>query len=146
MAYPYYNGYPMGYYQPMQNQYQQPMQTSQTVAQAPAQTNSGGIIWVQGEEAAKAYMVAAGNSVLLMDSEGSTFYLKSSDAQGMPMPLRIFDYTERTAQKPVQAQTISPDEYVTRKEFVELSARLDSLAASKQTTKRSAQKEETSNG
>lgn len=47
-----------GYQSPMM---QQP--TAQTAQAAPS------IIWVQGEEGAKAYMVAAGNSVLLMDSE-----------------------------------------------------------------------------
>ena len=59
------------------------------------QNNNGGIVWVQGEEGAKAYMVGANNSVLLMDSDGSSFYLKSADASGMPS-LRIFDYVERT--------------------------------------------------
>lgn len=96
-------GYPnyQNYYQPYQQQAQQ------------------GIIWVQGEEAAKAYMVAAGNSVLLMDSEGSCFYLKSTDQSGMPMPLRVFDYTER---QPAPKQPAVPAEYVTRKEFEEFIA------------------------
>lgn len=67
------------------------------------------IIWVQGEQSARAYMVAPGSSVLLMDSESSTFYLKSTDASGMPQPMRVFDYTERT-EKPSM-------EYVTREEF-----------------------------
>lgn len=80
----------------------------------PYQQQSQGIIWVQGEEAAKAYMVAAGNSVLLLDAEGDCFYLKSTDQSGMPMPLRVFDYKERTTQK-----QIPQAEYVTRKEFEE---------------------------
>lgn len=99
-----------GYYQP--NYYQtngyQPTQYPQA-QQQPQQ----GIIWVQGEEGAKAYMVAAGNSVLLMDSEASAFYIKSTDQSGMPMPLRVFEYAERQ-------QTAKPtkgEEYVTRKEF-----------------------------
>lgn len=45
-------------------------------------------------------MVAAGNTVLLMDSENQTFYLKSADPSGMPLPLRIFDYKEREKQNP----------------------------------------------
>lgn len=145
MAYPYYGSYMPNYYQPLQNvgnQYQPTQQANQ-----PMQAQSGaGIIWVQGEEAAKAYMVAPGNSVLLMDSEGTTFYLKSSDAQGMPMPLRIFDYTERTAQKPAQAATASTEEYVTRKEFDALAARLDALTAPKQGAKKPAQKEAVNDG
>lgn len=99
-----YNQY--GYY-PQQPQYMDQLsqlrmqQMQQPQPQPQAAQNS--ITWVQGEEGAKAYLVAAGNSVMLMDSEASVFYIKSTDASGMPMPLRIFDYTERTAQ-PKQAE------------------------------------------
>lgn len=82
-------GYQPGYYgqampdqlaQLRQNAYQQPMmgQATQPTQGTPS------IIWVQGEEGAKAYMVAAGNSVLLMDSENSAFYIKSTDASAVP--------------------------------------------------------------
>lgn len=87
----------------MTNPYQQPQ------AQQPA---NNGIVWVQGQEGAKAYPVAAGNSVLLMDSETSVFYIKSTDASGMPQPLRTFDYTERKEQNAAPTE-----EYVTREEF-----------------------------
>ena len=77
---------------------------------------SSGINWVQGEAGAKSYAIAPGQHVLLMDSENNVFYIKSSDGSGMPMPLRIFDYTERTQQqKQTNAQT--NNEYITRKEF-----------------------------
>ena len=68
-------GYQPGYYgqampdqlaQLRQNAYQPPTMPGQAAQQA-----APSIIWVQGEEGAKAYMVAAGNSVLLMDSENS---------------------------------------------------------------------------
>lgn len=52
------------------------------------------IIWVQGESGAKSYLVGAGNSVVLMDSEQNRFYIKTTDASGMPAPLRIFEYSE----------------------------------------------------
>lgn len=81
------------------------------------------IIWVQGEPAARAYMVAAGNTVLLMDSEASTFYLKSTDASGMPQPLRIFDYTERAQ----GSQPVQPVEYATKDELKALEEKLDAL-------------------
>lgn len=138
--YPYYY---QPYQPPMADQLTQLRQAQYQPVQAPQQHQSP-IIWVQGEEAAKAYMVAPGNSVLLMDSEGSTFYLKSSDAQGMPMPLRIFDYTERTAQRPAQAQMPQADEFVTRAEFEALEARLEALTAPRQSAKKVTQKEETS--
>ena len=149
----YYGNYQPGYYSPpmqdqltqlRQQQYQPPMQPPQI----PAQPASNGIIWVQGEEGAKAYMVAAGNSVLLMDSENSAFYIKSTDASGMPMPLRVFDYTERTiTPKSVAIPTQNADvEYVTREEFIVLTARLDALASKEQkSTKATKPKEENEN-
>lgn len=150
MPYPYYNSYPP-YYQPpvgdqlsqLRQQQYQPMQQMQTPPPQPQPANNG-IIWVQGEEAAKAYMVAPGNSVLLMDSEGNTLYLKSTDAQGMPLPLRIFDYTERTgaAQK---APVPHAEDYVTRAEFEALTARLDALSAPKSAPRNGNAKEEPGN-
>lgn len=125
MNYPSYgNPYPQNYPQPRQNYAQQPQQS--------------GILWVQGEEAAKAYMVAAGNSVLLMDSEQRVFYLKSTDQSGMPLPLRVFDYTERAVAPPagVPAAQIYAGEFVTRKEFEALAAQISSLSG----------KEDASNG
>lgn len=106
--YPYY-----GQYYPTQyNAYPTSMNVGPTQP-----TQSPGITWVSGEAGAKAYLVGAGQSVLLMDSESSVFYIKSSDASGMPMPLRVFDYKERTQ----ATQTISPavdmSAYVTRDEF-----------------------------
>lgn len=88
-------------------------------------------------------MVAPGNTVLLMDSDASTFYLKSSDANGMPQPLRIFDYTERTQAARQAPQAVEVD-YVTRKEFDALTARLDALGA--KPAKVAKQKEDNDNG
>ena len=62
----------------------------------PQQQPSNGIVWVQGENAAKSYPVAPNTTVMLLDSESSVFYLKTSDVSGMPLPLRVFDYKERT--------------------------------------------------
>lgn len=76
---------------------------------------NNGITWVQGEQAAKSYPVAAGQSILLLDSEASIFYIKSTDQSGMPLPLRIFDFVERTTSVE-PAPTISPD-YITKDEF-----------------------------
>lgn len=81
------------------------------------QQNDNGIIWVQGEAAAKAYLVAPGKSVLLMDSESNKFYIKSADASGMPIPLRIFSYSEETAANTPQIDT---SQFVTRKELEDL--------------------------
>lgn len=53
-----------------------------------------GLTFVQGEAGAKSYPVAPGATVLLMDSEGDRFFLRSSDAAGMPLPLRTFEFKE----------------------------------------------------
>lgn len=127
-------GYQPTYYgQAMPDQLAQLRQNSyQTPAAMPgqaAQQAAPSIIWVQGEEGAKAYMVAAGNSVLLMDSENSAFYIKSTDASGMPLPLRVFDYKERTtaAKTPPQTAQQPGVEFVTRAEFDALAARCAAL-------------------
>ena len=111
----------------MQNAVTQPSMPSQ-----PMQQQSSQIIWVSGEAGAKSYLVAPGNTVMLLDAENSVFYLKSADASGMPLPLRIFDYKERTttAQQAfggvVTGESVNLDNFVTRKEFDELKASIAS--------------------
>ena len=116
----------MAYYAPYQSQYYTQLAQAYTPMQnqpqnvAPVQQNSNGIIWIQGEQAAKSYMVAPNNTVLLMDSESQRFYLKSSDASGMPLPLRVFEYTETTqAAKPKEAEAPAVDfsAFATKAEF-----------------------------
>lgn len=147
MGYPnFYTPYQPQFYQPpmpdqlaqlRQGQYQQQMTQ-------PAQQNGCGIIWVQGEAAARSYMVAPGNTVMLMDSDANTFYLKSADGSGVPQPLRIFDYTERTAAPKTApaAPQAAGVEYVTRQEFDALAARMEALAAKETAKPKKSVKEE----
>lgn len=129
MGYPQFSGQP---YMPSPEMYksysygqpQMPQVPQMPQMPQPAQpAQNGGINWVQGEAAAKAWLVAPGASVMLMDSENSVFYIKATDASGMPMPLRIFDYTERAAQpvapkpEPQPAPQIDMGQFVTRREF-----------------------------
>lgn len=86
----------------------------------------GGINWVQGVEAAKGYFVLPGNSVLLLDSEAQCFYIKSVDASGVPAPLRIFDYTERTA-SPAPAPQPAPEITAMQEELKALTERIKTL-------------------
>ena len=115
----YNNGFPINYQQ-MYPQYnyvpQQPIIQTQPV------TNDNGIIWVQGEAGAKSWAVAPGKSVMLMDSENSVFYIKTTDNSGIPLPLRIFDYTERTQQDtaPAEAAQATNSQYVTKDELKEI--------------------------
>lgn len=129
--------YPMGQPTAMPDQLAQLRQAAYPQQQQTAQQQSAPIIWVQGEEAAKSYLCAPGNSVLLMDSEKSSFYIKAVDASGMPQPLRVFDYTERTAaqKQPEKEPEQQSNNYVTRAEFDALAARFDALTAEKQKKK-----------
>lgn len=106
-------------YQPMQ-QYPQMLQPQIQPQVQPQQQQNNGLTWVQGIEGAKSHFVEPGRSVLLMDSESNSFFIKSADVSGMPLPLRIFDYTERTAQQAPQqppAAVTDTSSYITREEF-----------------------------
>lgn len=132
---PYYSPY-QPYSQPYQQPYRDPMSYSnqlapsvQPVAQPTQQPLNQGLLWVQGEAGAKSYLVAPNTTVLLMDSEGSRFYLKSTDSAGMPN-LRTFEYSEVLAQ-PAQAsaqQINLDDKYVTRGEYDALKRQYEDLA------------------
>ena len=137
----------MAYYAPYQNQYYTQLAQSYAPVQAqqqnvaPVQQNNNGIIWIQGEQAAKSYMVAPNTTVMLMDSESQRFYLKSSDASGMPLPLRVFEYTETTQtakQKEADAPAVDFSAYATKAEFDAFRNEIQGLlkAVPKQTTRR----------
>lgn len=105
-----------------------PAQT--TTTPNPTQVQLGAINWVQGEAGARSVPVPAGQKALLMDSETNVFYIKSSDASGMPLPLRTFEYKEiggNTASAEITAQPQSM--YVTHEELER------ALAELKQSTK-----------
>ena len=104
-----------------------PIMQSQASYPAPS---SNGINWVSGESGAKSWIVGRGESVLLMDSESQCFYIKSADASGMPLPLRVFDYTERTQNSTQGSQSVlnqSSDNFITRNEFDDLKAKYEEL-------------------
>lgn len=121
----------------MNNAQMQNPVTSQPMPSQAQPANS--LIWVQGESGAKSYLVAPNATVMLMDSEGERFYLKSADASGMPLPLRIFDYKERSvmpqqvASGSVGAEQFDPGKFVTREEFDELKASITPQPTNKKT-------------
>lgn len=113
-----YNPYFPTNYQPMY--YPNSVQHQPLVQpQAPAPQPNNGLNWVQGEAGAKSYLVAPNTTVLLLDSESESFYIKSSDASGMPLPLRVFDYKERKSpdSEAKIPQTDNSSAYVTKREF-----------------------------
>ena len=106
-----YNNYFPQFYPSAQPQYVPQVQTPQP--------HNNGITWVQGENSAKSYPVGAGQSILLMDSENPIMYIKNTDQSGMPLPLRIFDYKERTQARSESTQTVAEPkvDYISREEF-----------------------------
>lgn len=125
MAYSPYNPYINPYYQspviPQQQQIPQPQP-------APQQTNNG-LIWVSGEIGAKSYLMAPGSTVMLMDSESSRFYIKSTDSAGMPS-IKTYEYKECIYNAP---QAISSNEnnmteqFVTREEYKAICGKYEEL-------------------
>lgn len=118
----YNNGFPVGY-QP----YYQTNQLNTPINQFNAPTQQSGIIWVQGESAAKSYPVAPNASVALWDSEANVVYIKSADASGMPS-MKIVDYTVRD-NGVRRAETAPHSEFVTKDELVSIRKDIDSLKA-----------------
>ena len=126
----YNNGFPATY-QPMY-QYQPQVQNQ-----------SSGLIWIQGEQAAKSYLVAPNNTVALFDSEAQSIYLKSADASGMPS-IKVLDYTIRdSARSPANTPGIAPEgnnaNYATKAEIqavieqiTALQGRVDTLTKRRQ--------------
>lgn len=114
------------YQQPYYPQYQhvQPVQQAQVPTQQP-QANS--IIWIQGEGAARSYLLAPNSSVVLFDSDEPMFYIKTADQTGMPN-LRKFRFEEITQSdtKVVEstAHEIDTSMFVTKEELEERLAKL----------------------
>lgn len=86
-------------------------------------TNTTNIMWTMGLEGAKAYPIAPGKTLLLMDSECAKFYIKTMDANGFAT-LRTFTFAE---EEPI---TNAPNNYVTREELeASIAAVLSQFAA-----------------
>ena len=87
------------------------------------QQQNNGIIWIQGEAAAKSDLVAPGSTVPLWDSERQTIYIKSADAAGMPS-IKIIDYMIR---EPQAQQAQAAPAYATREDLDAVRAQLAAL-------------------
>lgn len=122
-------GFPANYqpmYQPVQYQ---PVQYQQQTQQQPTQNN---MIWVQGEGAARSYLMAPNTTLPLWDSETNTIFLKTTDAAGMPS-MKILDYTIReSAPQAAGNGVINPvptQEYVGKAETDALKAEIEAMRA-----------------
>ena len=129
-----YNSYfPVGY-QPMQMyQPQQQMAQPQPQQGNSFQNGTSSLTWVQGEGAAKSYLVAPGCTVALFDNESQTIYIKSADASGMPS-MRVLDYTFRES-TPQKANNSPLSNYATKEDVSLIREELDALRAKFEDTK-----------
>jgi hypothetical protein len=117
---PYYNtGIPNFSQTPAQQQFNQAGGVQYNPSPVQPVQNKNFFEWVQGEAGARGYMVPAGSTAWLMDSENSTFYIKSTDINGIPQPLKIYDFKERISTPHNGANNISVPEndYVTKEEM-----------------------------
>ena len=114
-----YNYYP--------NLYQQPAYYPSQVQPTAPQTQGNGLIWVQGEVAAKSYLVAPGNTVALFDNEAQTIYIKSADSAGMPT-MKILDYKVRNEASPA-GQIEAHSEFATKEDISLIKDEINALRA-----------------
>ena len=109
--------------------YQQPV-----VLQPQVQANQNKIymVWVQGIEGAKAYLLSPGTTIPLWDSENQCVYIKSSDQNGVPRPLTIIDYTIRQSE-PVcdvsASDSIETSDFASKEDLSSIEEKLSSLTA-----------------
>lgn len=128
---PIYNQPPM-MQEPMMRPQYQPAPSMQYPAPQPQQQQpSGGqsIIWVPNEQAANDFIVAPNNAVTLWDMNAPVVYVKKADASGKPS-MTAYDLVERVTApvRPTAPQTVPMPEYVTRKDFDELAAKVAALS------------------
>ena len=107
------------------NPYYQP---SMNIGAGASNTGNSSITWVQGEQAAKSYLVAPNVTIPLFDSEKQTIYLKSADMYGKPS-MQILDYKIRDSQPPNQIPIESAtSDYATKDDISKLQQQIDALA------------------
>lgn len=91
------------YYQPYYNQpMSQPMQDNLAQLRGQQTPNTDERLWVQGEDAAKAYLVAPNAFVRLWDSQKNVFYEKRADNIGRPY-METFEYSRKSSEEPNKA-------------------------------------------
>ena len=130
------NQYKGQYQQPIQQMQQNiPAQNMQMPVSPIPQKPTNDIIWVQGLEGAKGYLVAPNNTVVLWDTENPVIYVKSADASGIPS-MRVLDFIERNADTsnspknaPKTHECTCGDKFATKEQINDLKAKLDDLTA-----------------
>lgn len=93
--------------------YTQPVPNTQTSVplQQPQQQTSLLTVFVDSEAEVNDYPVAAGTTVQLISFKMGKFYLKSTATNGVPQPIRVFNFTEETKAPEIQNGAVSRDEF-----------------------------------
>lgn len=130
------NQYKGQYQQPVpQMQQNIPTQNVQMPISPIPQKPSNELIWVQGLEGAKGFLVAPNNTVVLWDTENPVIYVKSADASGIPS-MRVLDFKERNGNNqntvenaPTTHKCTCGDKFATKQQVDDLKAVVDDLTA-----------------
>lgn len=105
-------------YQGIANPYQ--VQAMQQLS-AMQQTGQSNLIisWVQGIQAMKSFPLGANQKAFLFNTEENNFGVKSTDTNGMPLPLELFKYERITSdeQPKNDVPIVDTSAFVTREEF-----------------------------
>ena len=101
------------------NQYNPPGYYPQSVTPTAQQTQNT-FAWIQGEEAARNYPVAPGNTIVLIEADKPIMYMKSADLSGRPQPMQIRYLVSKEEYEKLQNgsnTTQNEDKYVTKEDF-----------------------------
>lgn len=103
-----------------------PWTPPQSVTTMPQSQNT--FAWIQGEEAARSYPVAPGNTIVLIEADKPIMYMKTTDLSGRPQPMQIRYLVSEEDFNKLQNETkisSNTDEFVTKEYFEERMAELD---------------------
>lgn len=111
--------------EPMMRPQYQPAPQMPAYQPQPQQPQNQSIIWIPNEQAASDFIVAPNNAVTLWDMNAPVVYVKKADASGKPT-MTTYDLVERAqaAPAPTAPRKDMSEEYVTRREFEEIVAKL----------------------
>ena len=115
----------MNYYPTYNGPYTVP-QTMAPVQNQPQTQNT--FVWIQGEEAARNYPVAPGNTVVLIESDKPIMYMKSADLSGRPQPMQVRYLVSEEDYRKIQNGSnlqANDDTYVTKEYFEKKMSELD---------------------
>lgn len=115
----------MNYYPTYNGPYTVP-QTVAPIQNQPQVQNT--FAWIQGEEAARNYPVAPGNTIVLIESDKPIMYMKSADLSGRPQPIQIRYLVSEEDYRKIQNGSnlqVNDETYVTKEYFEKKMSELD---------------------